>query len=273
MRLSKKIAVDAATNRFVTQASIRATECLVWCSRDHVFSMRVASHPFKGVVDEALQGYKELPNFSLVELATQAWFAGRTNHPYAPSLYAVGLESRQHCHRLSGKNQQFIEVLSNALFDDLKPVIDIVCKTFVDANPEEAPNSEPALFALQLQNTFEWVVERSIDFKNSPKIPKGMQSLGEALVPFIDFVPHASKYANTVVCVTSNECNPEAIKEWANDVEISDPTLYHKPVLLLATASIGAGRQLFRNCSDRLIGVTNGEPNKKLPFTKKDSTS
>jgi len=267
MKLSKKITIDLSTSRFVAGQAIRATECLAWCSRDHLFSVKTTQYPYAKYVSDALEGYRGVPRFHLLELATHAWFAGRSNEVYSPHLLAIGFDDRQRCTHLSEVERKFIDKFSRSVAEDLKPIVEIVCAEFKKALPDEDDRtSDVSLFASQLASTFEWVAERHLNFQASPVIPKGMKELGEAvLVPFIDAVPHAEKQVNTVVCVTANNYDKTALESWASDVGLADPNAHHRPVLLLATRKIPEGRPLFRDCTSKLVGVTSGSGDRKLP--------
>ena len=270
MKLSRKVAVDLANGRLLATESIRPTECVAWCSRNYAFSLRTTEYAYKKQVSEALQGYKELPNFDLVELATHTWFAGRTSIRYAKSLLGVGLEGRQRTSSLTPSHQEFIAKFSQALGQDIDPIVRIICDEYSKvADADESEACDASRFPAQLANSYEWVAERSLDFEASPLIPKGMKSLGTAvLVPFIDAVPHASKAVNTVVCVTSNDCNKSALESWAQDVDVGDPDSLHRPILLLATRKINKDSFLFRDCVSRQVGVTSGRDGEKLPVMR-----
>ena len=275
MRLNTKVRVDLVASRLVACENIRATDCLVWCSRDHIFSLKTTKYPYRPIVAKALEGYSAAPRFPLLELATHAWFAGRSAEPYAQHLMAIGFDDRQRCKPLGSVEQRFVEHFTKAIEGDLKPVIDIVCGELKNALAthsgeieEDTRAYDSSQFTKQLRNTFEWTAERHSNFAGSSGIPKGMKSLGEAaLVPFVDLIPHADVQVNSVVCVTSNQCDDDAMTRWAKDVGINENhNDLHRPVLVLATRNIKKGQPLFRDCNtNKYVGVTSGKEKMMLP--------
>ena len=264
MFVNPKVSFNLA-RRLIAVKPIQATECIAWCSRNYIFSAE-REYGYERVVNDALLGYKDVPHFNLLSLATHSWFASRTSQLYAPHLLYIGMK-RQLCKPLDLKQSNFIDHFTKSIHEDLKPVIDIINNEFGKLEIDTTTNGGISLnFQDQVRNTYEWASDRALNFKDSPLIPKGFKSLGDAvIVPLIDEVPHADKNSNTVVCVTSNNCEEAAINQWAEAVGIPDHTLLHRPVLLLATRAIGEGRQIFRDCSVKYVGVTSGKEKMKLP--------
>lgn len=271
LRLNPKISINPVTSALFANQKINPTECLAWIAKSEVFSIKNTKYPNKGHVSEALNGYKDIPMFSKAELATHAWFAARTDIKNANLLLALGMEDRQPttC-RLKPKEVQFIERFTDALYTDLEPMIDILYQTVGQANPQAGGDS-PRDFCIQVERTFEWIMERAVDFKNSSKVPGHFQALGPVcLVPFVENVGHAATNFNTVVCAPSKECDEQSLKEWAQQVGVDEAfSLDHynlnKPVLLLATRVIQPETELRRNCAIQTVGVTNGKVGSKLP--------
>lgn len=274
LRLNPKITIDPVTSVLRTNAKILPTECLAWIAKSEVFSIKNSKYQFKGQVSEALGGYKDVPLFSKAELAVHAWFAGRSDIRNNNLLLAIGTEDRQptSC-RLKPREVQFIERFTEAVFTDLEPMIDILFQTVAQANPEAGMESARD-FLPQVQRNFEWIMERSVDFKNSSKLPGHFQALGPAcLVPFIENVGHAQAYFNTVVCVPSKDCEELALKEWAEQCGLDeafslDQYNLNKPVLLLSTRAIQPDTELRRNCELQTVGLTTGKAGAKLPLLK-----